>query len=184
MKWTCHLLISALLLLAFITHAAWADEDADLRDFALEYQYHKALCLKSGLKNTVLDPVTNKEIECRPFSLDLFEEYKNRGADDREAFLCTTQDMEKMDQLEIFRLLKDMGKIAFNAEEVFNCPGKNQPLASVSCVQDLACNLKRKVAGLVYGAGLNPVNCPNNTDSFCFDEMIWGILKNIMGNIF
>lgn len=116
----------------------------------------------------------------------------DQGLSERQAISCVTSGWHAEDRLSFVRDLE------IPVEEALACPGKNT--SSLKCMGEFVCGAYAGIAGMVPvgGAALQDwmsgwakntfdMNCSAgktlSTIGNCLTEVVWGVIKNIVGNL-
>lgn len=116
----------------------------------------------------------------------------DQGLSERQAISCVTSGWHAEDRLEFVRALE------IPVEEALACPGKDTN--SLKCMGEFICGAYAGIAGMVPVAGAQiqdwmsgwarntfDMNCSAGntmqTLGNCLTEVVWGVIKNIVGNI-
>jgi len=137
-------------------------------------------------------PLNDEDFNCsslRKMEFDMLLEQGNPQSEKR-AFQCATQDLDAQGKLEFARTLQDMEALQLPLEEHFQCPGKDQDMTD--CLKDLTCNAINMVLDqATFGVAswiaeqLSEQKgiCPTTTQTNCFNELLYGVVKNVVTNI-
>ncbi|TNF02154.1 MAG: hypothetical protein EP326_03495 [Deltaproteobacteria bacterium] len=137
-------------------------------------------------------PLNDEDFNCsslRKMEFDMLVEQDNPESEKR-ALLCATRDLDVQGRLEFARTLESLDALQLPLEEHFNCPGKKESMSD--CVKDITCNainmvLDQATLGVASWIAEKLTEqrgiCPTTTQSNCFDELVYGVVKNIVSNI-
>ncbi|MCO4792306.1 MAG: hypothetical protein KC493_01245 [Bacteriovoracaceae bacterium] len=138
-------------------------------------------------------PMTDEDFNCTSLMKMEFDMLNEAGTPEGEkhALQCVTRGMDAQGRLEFARALESMDALSLGLDEHFNCPGKNQDMKS--CLGDITCNAVNMITDQFTGGiaskvaqafgSKSGVCSASTTQTNCFNELIWGIVKNITSNI-
>jgi hypothetical protein len=144
-------------------------------------------------KNEIIKlPLNNEEFNCaslRKMEFDMLSEQGNPESEKR-ALICASRGLDAQGKLEFARSLETLEALQLPLEEHFACPGKKESMTD--CLADITCNavnmvLDQATLGVASWIAEQLSDqkgiCPTTTQTNCFDELIYGVVKNVVTNI-
>ncbi len=138
----------------------------------------------------IKEPETGEEIDCLALAREEFNLLKEKQGEDGEvsALSCITRGWSVREKMDFAKHLETLGDIQLPLYRHFGCPGKDQ--TAVKCTADLACNVVKSsfigpylVADLARKLGANTPRCESNSQSSCVNELLVGVIKDVLVNM-